>query len=155
MIRVILAVHLRTLAYLDAKVKRCLQKKHDGGVPDERLVHVTLPLHAANDGGRGSSSQNQRPARWVFLFQRHLDQGNQVEARPVRFTEEGHTLPFRLWEATDSIASKRIQAILRSLVTALKQHGHLALDSTVRQHLLSGSAATTVTTRSSASLRPW
>lgn len=47
-----------------------------------------------------------------------------------------------LWEASDRICGKRLKAILPSLVTALEQHGHLALDPTVRQLLLTASAAT-------------
>ena len=47
-----------------------------------------------------------------------------------------------MWEAADRICGKRLKAILPSLLTALEQHGHLALDSTVRQHLLAASAAT-------------
>jgi len=47
-----------------------------------------------------------------------------------------------LWEAADRICGKRLKAILPSLVTALEQHGHLALDATVRQRLLSASPAT-------------
>jgi hypothetical protein len=47
-----------------------------------------------------------------------------------------------LWEAADRICGKRLKAILPSLITALEQHGHLALDPTVRHDLLSASAAT-------------
>src|SRR5262249_30269816 len=51
------------------------------------------------------------------------------------------------------------KAILPSLVTALEQHGHLALDPTVRRHLLSASAATIdrllTPVRSTASKRRW
>ncbi len=47
-----------------------------------------------------------------------------------------------LWEAADRICGKRLKAILPSLITALERHGHLALDPTVRQDLLSASAAT-------------
>jgi hypothetical protein len=47
-----------------------------------------------------------------------------------------------LWEAADRICGKRLKAILPSLVLALETHGHLALDPTVRQRLLSISAAT-------------
>ncbi|HLJ96673.1 MAG TPA: ISNCY family transposase, partial [Gemmataceae bacterium] len=47
-----------------------------------------------------------------------------------------------LWEAADRICGKRLKAILPGLITALEQHGHLALDPTVRQDLLSASAAT-------------
>jgi hypothetical protein len=47
-----------------------------------------------------------------------------------------------LWEAADRICGKRLKAILPGLVTSLEQHGHLALDAIVRQHLLSISPAT-------------
>jgi hypothetical protein len=47
-----------------------------------------------------------------------------------------------LWEAADRICGKRLKAILPSLVAALEQHGHMALDAAVRQRLLSASAAT-------------
>ncbi len=47
-----------------------------------------------------------------------------------------------LWEAADRICGKRLKAILANLITALERHGHLALDATVRQRLLSVSAAT-------------
>jgi Integrase core domain len=47
-----------------------------------------------------------------------------------------------LWEAADRICGKRLKAILPSLITALEKHGHLALDPTVRQRLLSASPAT-------------
>jgi hypothetical protein len=47
-----------------------------------------------------------------------------------------------LWEAADRICGKRLKAILPGLIIALEQHGHLALDATVRQRLLSVSAAT-------------
>jgi hypothetical protein len=60
-----------------------------------------------------------------------------------------------LWEAADRICGKRLKAILPSLVTALERHGHLALDLTVRQRLLSVSPATIdrllITVRSKAS----
>jgi hypothetical protein len=47
-----------------------------------------------------------------------------------------------LWEATDRICGKRLQAILPSVVTALEEHGHLQLDPSVRQLVLAASAAT-------------
>ena len=47
-----------------------------------------------------------------------------------------------LWEAADRICGKRLKAVLPSLITALEQHGHMALDATVRQRLLKASAAT-------------
>jgi hypothetical protein len=47
-----------------------------------------------------------------------------------------------LWEAADRICEKRLKAVLPGLLTALEQHGHLSLDATVRQRLLTASAAT-------------
>src|SRR2546423_681170 len=47
-----------------------------------------------------------------------------------------------LGEAADRICGKRLKAILPDLVLSLEQHGHLALDPTVRQLLLAASAAT-------------
>jgi hypothetical protein len=62
-----------------------------------------------------------------------------------------------LWEAADRVCGKRLKAILPSLVAALEAHGHLALDSGLRQRLLSASAATIdrllASVRSQASLR--
>ena len=47
-----------------------------------------------------------------------------------------------LWEAADRICGKRLQAIWPGLIQALEQHGHLALDGSVRQRLREVSAAT-------------
>jgi hypothetical protein len=47
-----------------------------------------------------------------------------------------------LWEAADRICGKRLKAVLPSLVAALEEHGHLALDAAVRRRVLLASAAT-------------
>jgi hypothetical protein len=47
-----------------------------------------------------------------------------------------------LWEAADRICGKRLKVILPSLIAALERHGHLALDPTLRQLLLTASPAT-------------
>jgi len=47
-----------------------------------------------------------------------------------------------IWEAGDRICSKRLKAILPTLVDSLERHGHLDLDPEVRRCLLSASAAT-------------
>ncbi|MFQ5592500.1 MAG: transposase family protein [Phycisphaerae bacterium] len=46
------------------------------------------------------------------------------------------------WEATDRICGKRLKAILPSLVDAMERHGHLHLEPSVRDRVLSVSAAT-------------
>lgn len=47
-----------------------------------------------------------------------------------------------VWEASDRVCGKRLQAIIPVLVEAMERHGHLALDAEVRGHLLAMSAAT-------------
>ena len=47
-----------------------------------------------------------------------------------------------LWEASDRMCGKRLKALLPTLVPALEHHGHLSLDSAVRERLLAVSAAT-------------
>jgi Integrase core domain len=47
-----------------------------------------------------------------------------------------------LWEAADRICGKRLKALLPTLVEAMERHGHLRLDETIRERLLSLSAAT-------------
>src|SRR5262245_9357468 len=41
-----------------------------------------------------------------------------------------------LWEAADRICGKRLKAILPTLIPTMERHGHLSLDPTVRQLLL-------------------
>lgn len=47
-----------------------------------------------------------------------------------------------LWEASDRICGKRLKPLIPVLLDALERHGHLALDPTVRDKLLTISAAT-------------
>ncbi len=47
-----------------------------------------------------------------------------------------------IWEAADRICGKRLKGILPSFVDAMERHGHLELDSGVRERLLAVSAAT-------------
>ena len=47
-----------------------------------------------------------------------------------------------LWEASDRMCGKRLQAMLPTLVPALERHGHLCLDREVRELLMAVSAAT-------------
>lgn len=47
-----------------------------------------------------------------------------------------------LWEAADRICSKRLKAALPLLIAAMERHGHLALDISVRQRVLTMSTAT-------------
>ena len=47
-----------------------------------------------------------------------------------------------LWEAADRICGKRLRQVIAGLVEAMERHGHLRLDATVRESLLTMSAAT-------------
>jgi hypothetical protein len=47
-----------------------------------------------------------------------------------------------VWEAADRICGKRLKAVLPTFVESMEHHGHLCLDSEVRQRLLGMSAAT-------------
>ncbi len=47
-----------------------------------------------------------------------------------------------LWEASDRICGKRLQALVPPLLELMEKHGHLQLDSRVRELLLRMSAAT-------------
>lgn len=47
-----------------------------------------------------------------------------------------------LWEAADRICGKRLKPIVPTLLDAMERHGHLALDTVVRQRLIVMSAAT-------------
>ena len=46
------------------------------------------------------------------------------------------------WEAADRICGKRLKALLPVLLDAMDRHGHLAIDTPIRQSLLTMSAAT-------------
>jgi hypothetical protein len=48
-----------------------------------------------------------------------------------------------LWEASDRLCGKRLQALLPLLLETLERHGHLALDLEVREKLLTISSAST------------
>jgi hypothetical protein len=47
-----------------------------------------------------------------------------------------------VWEAADRICGKRLRHVIAGLVDAMERHGHLKLESAVRESLLSMSAAT-------------
>jgi len=47
-----------------------------------------------------------------------------------------------LWEASDRLCGKRLQALLPLLLESLERHGHLALDPEVREKLITISSAT-------------
>ena len=47
-----------------------------------------------------------------------------------------------VWETADRICGKRLKAVMPSLVESMERHGHLCLDSEVRERLLAISPAT-------------
>ena len=77
---------------------------------------------------------------------RVLRSGALVErSRPARdrvYDEAVRQALIVLWEAGDRICAKRLKALLPVLLAAMERHGHLDLDSVVKQKLLQISAAT-------------
>lgn len=65
-----------------------------------------------------------------------------ANGRPRRYDAAVREALVVLWEASDRVCGKRLKALLQSLVEAMERHGHLQLDTVVRERLLSASAAT-------------
>lgn len=66
-------------------------------------------------------------------------------AAPVRnrlYDEAVRQALTMLWEAADRVCSKRLKALIPTLIDAMERHGHLDLDPVVRSKLLQVSAAT-------------
>jgi hypothetical protein len=63
-------------------------------------------------------------------------------SRPTIYDSAAKQALIVLWEASDRICGKRLKPLLRLLVPALEQHGHLKLDEVIRGKVLSMSAAT-------------
>lgn len=74
-------------------------------------------------------------------FPTKLDNGKQSSCRRI-YDEAVKEALIVAWEVSDRICGKRLKAILPNLVDALERHRHIDLDLTVRQRLLSASAAT-------------
>ena len=71
------------------------------------------------------------------------DGADVVQRQRLRIYDEAFcTTLIVLWEASDRVCGKRLQALLPSLVPALERHGHLVLDSSARTKMLGVSAAT-------------
>jgi len=64
-----------------------------------------------------------------------LRSGGAGEPRRL-YREAEHSALIVLWEEADRICGKRLKAALPSLVEAMERHGHLRLESTVRERLL-------------------
>ena len=62
--------------------------------------------------------------------------------RSPNYDEAARTALIVLWEASDRICGKRLEAMLPLLVAAMARHGDLQLDSVVRDRLLAMSAST-------------
>jgi hypothetical protein len=80
----------------------------------------------------------------IRILNGSAEDGMEVVQRPrLRIYDSAFcTTLIVLWEASDRVCGKRLQALLPSLVPALERHGHLVLDSSARTKLLGVSAAT-------------
>ena len=68
-----------------------------------------------------------------------------VERKPVGkrvYKEAVEEALIVVWEAADRICGKRLKALMVTMVEAMERHGHLVLEATVRELLLTMSAAT-------------
>jgi len=73
--------------------------------------------------------------------------GDDITAEPhrhhrCRYGPEVMEALVPLWEASDRLCGKRLQALLPLLLESLERHGHLVLDPEVREKLLTISSAT-------------
>jgi hypothetical protein len=66
----------------------------------------------------------------------------QTRNRPSLYDEAARGAVIVLWEASDRVCGKRLQALLPKLLPALERNGHLRLDETTRAKILAMSAAT-------------
>jgi GNAT superfamily N-acetyltransferase len=80
----------------------------------------------------------------IRILNGHVEDGMAVVQRGrLRIYDEAFCATLIvLWEASDRVCGKRLQALLPSLVPALERHGHLVLDPSARGKLLGVSAAT-------------
>jgi len=62
--------------------------------------------------------------------------------RPTIYDDAAKQALIVLWESSDRVCGKRLKPLLRILVPALEQHGHLKLDEVIRAKVLAMSAAT-------------
>lgn len=83
--------------------------------------HRKHAVRVLNEAGR--RSEGRQPGRRVY-----------DEAVRLALVE--------VWEAADRICGKRLKAALPSFIESMEEHGHLDLDASVRERLLTVSAAT-------------
>jgi hypothetical protein len=78
----------------------------------------------------------------IRALQRTSPKEVQPTLRSRLYNEATRQAVILLWEAADRICGKRLKSILPTRLDALERHGHLALDTAVRQYLVVMSAAT-------------
>jgi len=62
--------------------------------------------------------------------------------RPKLYDEAARQALIVLWEASDRLCGKRLVALLPNLVASLERHGHLRLDTSIREQILKMRSAT-------------
>jgi hypothetical protein len=62
--------------------------------------------------------------------------------RPTLYDEAAKQALIVLWEASDRLCGKRLEAMLPHLVDSLERHGHLKLDEAIRRKVLTIGSAT-------------
>ena len=87
------------------------------------------------------SGYHRKAAIRLLNGSREVDGRTTRRGRPALYDDAVRQALVVLWEASDRVCGKRLQALLPVLIPALGQHGHLQLDSIVRGKLLAISAA--------------
>ena len=106
---------------------RCSTKRDKGRILDE-FTAVT-GLH------------RKHAIRLLAGSEYEKEEGTSLAGRRV-YDEAVREAAIVVWEASDRICGKRLKAALPHLVESMERHGHLRLDSLVRERLLTASAST-------------
>ena len=117
----------------------------------ERVVeHHSRPLSPVHPEGQRANpgriyrSDRSTPQACIRLLAGGGDdgKGNHSLAGRRIYDEAVREAVIVVWEASDRICGKRLKAALPHLVDSMERHGHLQLDSLVRERLLTASAST-------------
>ena len=80
----------------------------------------------------------------IRLFNKKINSENKLKTNNYKiiYTEDVEKIILILWETLGRICSKRLKAAIPSIVESMEYHGHLSLDSDLKEKVLSISAST-------------
>lgn len=123
------------------------------GIPKSvRRALVDALRQRYNSGSRADKSQileefvavsgyHRKSAIRILNASAELREEPVASPRPRLYDDAVRQALTVLWEASDRVCGKRLHSLLPTLIPALERHGHLELDSLVRQKLAGISAA--------------